>query len=170
RGLVHIRRHLLYLAVAVVDPDLDDVDLVRGVLAHGFDRIIDAVDFEGRAALRPAQALAGAEVAGGMRQRLVAPVGRVPALGAAALRRADAERGALLQVAQHAVARGAQMHVGVEHHRHHGLAGQVHAPRIRRHIYAGADRRDLIAVDDDGAVLDDAAVADDDAGALQGGA
>jgi hypothetical protein len=64
------------------------------------------------------------------------------------------------------------MDVGVDQHRHHGLAGEAHARRARRlvHIGAAASRDDPCAVDEERGVFDrSAAVADDQAGALERG-
>ena len=46
RGLVLRRKHLVDLAFAIVDPDLDDVDLVLRVRLHRLARLLDAVDLE----------------------------------------------------------------------------------------------------------------------------
>ena len=64
------------------------------------------------------------------------------------------------------------MHVGVDQHRHHGLAGEVHASGARRHAHVGgaAGRDDARAVDDQHRVLDrGAAVAHDEARAFERG-
>ena len=59
------------------------------------------------------------------------------------------------------------MHVRVDQHRHHGLAGEVHARCAGGR--GAADLRDLRPVHDQRRVVEDAAVADDDARAFVGG-
>ena len=60
--------------------------------------------------------------------------------------------------------------MGVDEHRHHGLAGEADALGAGGHLHVGgsAGLGDPGAVDDDRSVLDHAAVADDDPGALIG--
>ena len=102
-GAVELRRQLLVLAVAIVDPDLDDVDLLRGELLHrlaalGLGR--DPVRHVGAARLGHGDAAAGAEEARGAGDRLAAHLEQLVVVAAEAHRGADAEVGALLQVAR----------------------------------------------------------------------
>ena len=63
-GGILLRRHLLDLALPVVDPDLDDVDLVRRELLYGLAGFRLGVDLERRAPrFDSGDAFAGAEVA-----------------------------------------------------------------------------------------------------------
>src|SRR5262249_25386027 len=56
-------------------------------------------------------------------------------------------------------ARGAQMRVGVEEHRHHGLAGEIDARGAGGH--GAADLRNLAAAHDQRRVVEDATLAHD---------
>ena len=73
-GAVELGRQLLELAVAIVDPDLDDVDLLRGVLLHGLarprPRVVIQYGAVGAARLRRRDAAAGREEARRARDRL----------------------------------------------------------------------------------------------------
>src|SRR6185503_5089108 len=88
-----------------------------------------------------------------------------------ALGRADAVERATLQVVNERLARLAQMVMGVDDRRHHGLAGQTHVPGARRDLYL-AYRADLLearAVHEDHGVLDGRApVAHDESCAHEG--
>ena len=102
----------------------------------------------------------------------LAHVEQVVVVRAQAQRGAHAEIGAPLQVARERFARRAQMDVGVDQHRHHGLAGEAHARRAGRHADIGgrSGLHDPRALDDQGRVLDrGAAVAHDQARAFERG-
>ena len=133
-GAVDFRRELLVLAVAGVDPDLHDVDLVRRELLHrlaAFLLGVDPVRHRQASRLGHGDAAPGAEEARGAGDGLAADVEQLVVVHAEAERGAHAEIGALPQVAHDRFARRAQMDVGVDQHRHHGLAGEAHARRAR---------------------------------------
>ena len=149
---VERRRQLRELAVAIVDPDLDDVDLLRGVLLDGlaaFLRRRDPVGHFGAALLRRGDAAAGGEDARQARRGLAAlRERRVGAVESHAERGADAEVGAPPQVVLELRRRRAGVHVRVDDRRHHRLAGEADARRAGRRLDARgrADLRDAIAL------------------------
>ncbi len=63
------------------------------------------------------------------------------------------------------------MDVRVDHHRHHGLAGEIHVRGVRRHAHVGrlADLGDAYALHDQCRVLDHASVTDDQPRAFERG-
>src|SRR5262245_59702600 len=74
---IDLRRELLVLAVAGVDPDLDDVDLVRSELLHRLTPILRAADpvgHRGAPGLLHRDAAAGAQEPRRARNRLAAHV------------------------------------------------------------------------------------------------
>jgi hypothetical protein len=133
---IDLRRHLLVLIVAGIDPDLDDVDLLRRELLHRLATLLlsrDPVRHRDATGLGHGDAASGAEETGGARNDLAAHVEHVVFVGAEAERRAHAEIAAPLQVACDHLERRAQVNMGIDDGRHHGLAGQIHAVRAGRH-------------------------------------
>src|SRR5215207_9463414 len=99
-GGILIRRDLLDLAVAVVDPDLDDVDLELRVILDGLAAFLRAVDEDRRAQrLGPGDAAARAHEARGAGYHLVAYRQQFEIISAHAHGGAHAPIGALLEVA-----------------------------------------------------------------------
>src|SRR6185369_13045855 len=120
--------HFLDFAFALIDPNLDDVRPVRGVLLNRPARFRFAVDLQRRTVRFGAgNAFTGAEKARGAGNKLVAHAEQVEAILAEAQRGADTEIGAPLQVANERVTGRAEMGVRVDDHRHDGFAGEVHA-------------------------------------------
>src|SRR5262245_60598832 len=156
--------HLLDLALALVDPDFDDVSPVRGVLLNRLTGFCLTVDLERRATrLGSGDALSRAEEARGAGNNLVAQAEKFKVVGAKTQRGTDAEISALFQVPYEPVASRAEMGVRVNDHRHHGLAGEIHALGAGRYANIGgcAVLGDLRTVHDQCRVLDDASVAYD---------
>src|SRR4029434_8859831 len=171
-GGILLRSHLLDLALALVDPDLDDVSPVRGVLLNRLTGFSLAVDLERRAArFVSGDALSRAEEARGTRDEFVAQAEKFKAVQAKAQRGADAEISALFQVPYEPVAGRAEMGVRVDDHRHHGLTGEIHTPGAVGHANVGltADLRDSCALHDQCRVLDHPSVAYDQPRAFERG-
>ena len=161
-GGILFRGDLLDLAVPVVDPDLDDLNVERGIVPDSLAALLLGLDLERRThRLFAGDAASGAEEARGAGDHLVAHRHKFEIVRAHAHGGADAAVAALLQVADQLLAVRAQMHVRVDDRRHHGLAGEVHARGAGGHRDALPGLDDLVAVDDERAVLDDAAVAED---------
>ena len=131
----------LYLPVAVVDPDLDDVDLLRGELLHGLAAFVGVVDPVRRvraSRLRHRDAAARGEEPGRARQRLRAHLERALAgVLPEAHRRAHAVVGAAPQVLGERLPRLAEMRVRVDDRGHDRLPGQATRGRPRRHLHVG---------------------------------
>ncbi len=165
---VHPGRHLLVAAAAIVDPDLDQVDLEGRQLPHGgapFLRARDPVRQRRAARLRPGDAPPGrakARRAGnGLRAHVEGRAGGVPA---EAHRHAHAVVRLAPQVLDERLALAAQVHVRVDERRDDRAAAQVDARRAGRdlHLARAAHGLEARAADDEGGVGDGlAAVADD---------
>ena len=162
-GAVHFRSQLLVLAVPVVDPDLDDVDLVRRGLLHrlaAFRHGGNPVRRGRTPRLGRRDPAPGAEIPRGAGYRLAADIEHVVVVGAHAQRGTHAVVGAHFQVPHDRIARGAEMDVRVDDHRHHGLAREVHAGGTSGHadVRGLARLSDLRAVHHQRRVLDHASV------------
>ena len=167
---VEVRRELLELAVAGVDPDLDDVDLLVGEVLNRLAAVRlarDPVRRRDASRLGHGDAASGAEVTRRARNDLAADIEQLVRVETHAQHRADAVIAAHLQVADQPVADRAEMHMRVDDRRHDGLAGEVHARGAGRHGHALAGLDDLVAVDDERRVLDDVAVTDNEPHAFE---
>src|SRR5262245_11611040 len=108
---------LLDLALALVDPDLDDVNPLRGVLLNRLTGFCLIVDLEGRATrLGSGDALSRAEEARGARDEFVTQAEKFKVVGAKTQRGTDAEISALFQVPYEPVASRAEVGVRVDDH------------------------------------------------------
>ena len=172
-GGVELRRQLLHRSHAVVNPELDDVDLLGGLFVDRRARLGD-----GRHPVRRHRAsrlgtrdaaTCGKETrrAGNLSCRCLCAdlerhVGRVLP---ETLRRADTVVRTPRQIVDQHLARLAEMRVRVDDRRHHGLAGEVDSRRARgnAHVAGAADLREAVPAHDERGVLDRASVADDDA-------
>ncbi len=168
------RGQLLVLAVPCVDPDLDDVDLVRRELLHrlaAFRLGRNPVGHGGAPRFGHRDPAPCTEKPRGTGNRLAAHIEEFVVVRAKTQRGAHAVVGAQSQVPYERVARRAEMDVRVDQHRHHGLAGEIHARGARRHAHVGrlADLGDSCALHDQCRVLDHASVADDQPRAFERG-
>ena len=167
-GAVQLRRKLRILAHAVVDPDLDDVDTERRLLAHAGTRFFhrrNPVRNFGTARLGRREAAAGHAVQRVARDDFAAHrVGVVGVVLAEAHGCADAEVGAVFQISQKARAVARQMHVCVDDRGHDGEAREIDGRRAGRHRH-GRRRTDeaepIVGADRERRVVDDVAVADE---------
>ena len=153
-GTIQFRSELLVLSVAVIDPELDQVDTAGRLRPNGFPGFLLRVDPMDDASprLRPGDAQPrGTEPRGAgnflvaNRQRFLGVV-RTHADGSA-----HAEPGALAQVVDERVAARVHVHVGIHDHRHDGHAAEIHARgAFRRSDFTGsAHRHENASVDDD---------------------
>ena len=173
-GAVDLGGELLVLAVPRVDPDLDDVDLAGRELLDrlpAFRVARDPVRHRRAPRLGHRDPAPGAEKPGGAGHGLLAQIEHLVAVRAETQRGADAVVGAQLQVPHDRIPRRAEMRMGVDQHRHHGLPGQGHARGASRHanVRGRAGLRDPRAIDDQRRVLDHAPVAHDQPAALERG-
>ena len=141
-GRVERRAELLVLAVAVVHPDLDDVDLQGRLIPHRLARLLlrrHPVRHVGPARLRARDAAAGGTEAGAVWHGGAAHLKRQVALvGAEAEHGTDSPVGPPLEIGDQAVTVGARVGVRVDDRRddrlacerHHGGAlRRLHVPR-----------------------------------------
>ncbi len=176
---IEIGRELRHGAVAVVDPDLDQVGLVCGEFADVLARFLLGGDAIGAVAHDPtgacighAESAAGGEVARARARFGAHAVRQVAATGAGLEHRSDAVEGIAVEHVEQVVAGVvvggeagagaiAHVHVIVDQRGHHRLAGEVDPRRAGRwrQLPAPADADEPVIGDDEGRVLDDDAVA-----------
>ena len=162
------RSQLLELAVPVVHPDLDEIDLPRGQLLYG----LSGLRFAGNPirGLRPPRlrhrdpASRGAKSRGagdGLLPHLERHIARILA---EAHDRADPVVRLPLQLIDERLARHRHVRMRVDDRRHDGLAGQIHASRTRRHLQlpSRADLGEPVVLDDERGILDGRAAVPDD--------
>jgi len=161
-GGILFRGDLLDLAFPVVHPDFDDLNVERGIIPDSLAVFFLGLDLERRThRLFAGDAASGTEESRGSGDHFVAHRHKFEIVRPHAHGGADAPVAPLLQVADQLFAVRAQMHVRIDDRRHDGLSGDVHPRGSRGNRYALPDLDDLVAVDDERAVLDDAAVPQD---------
>ena len=157
---IQIRRELLVFAVAVVNPDLDQVDLLRGELLHGLPSFRLGRNPVGRfrtTGLRHGDPASRRAKPRGAGNRLVPHLERrVIRVLAEAQDRGDAVVRLALQLIHKGLSRLCEVRVCVDDRRHDRFARQVHASRARGrlHLTRSADLGEPRAIDDEDGIFD----------------
>jgi hypothetical protein len=166
-GAIQGWAQLFVLAISVVDPDLDQVDLPGGQLLDGRPGLVFARDPVGRLGaprLRRRDPTSCGARSRGVGDRFFPHLeGQIADIMAEAHRHADPVVGQMLQLINRFLSSLGQVLVGVDDRRHDGLAGQIHTRRARRNVElpSSADRGEPIIFNDECGVFDGIAAVPD---------